>query len=109
MADTENKKQITEGEMILGFMILFSIIAYQKRVLIETFLIQRSDDLMFLGWIGFLVLIYLRLKTTHKEMAKERQQLLRLKALEHREREQEEVPETDFNRHCREMLKKGGF
>jgi hypothetical protein len=84
MAET-NKKADSDLRLALMLVAVLACIGiYQKGALLESLAVQSSDGLIFVAWIGILALIYVRLKSVHKEMARERKQLVRLKALEHR-------------------------
>jgi len=84
MADTEDNKNGSFLIVILLAVIAIASNLYERRFEILYNAAQVADSLMFTGWVVVLSLVYLRLKTTHKAMTKERQQLLRLKALEDR-------------------------
>jgi uncharacterized protein YifN (PemK superfamily) len=83
--NTEKKNEISAQEAAIAVMGVSSIAVYQKRALIEYWLIQNMDWLIFIGWLGVLALVFMRLKKLHKEMALERKSLLKLKSLENKQ------------------------
>jgi hypothetical protein len=85
MAETENKKPMSPQEAFAWVAALGALLVARKIAFIEFWAIQDADGLMFAAWLGILALVYVRLKKAHPEMARERKQLLRLKALEHRD------------------------